>query len=145
MTLAIDTAVRGVADVLRDRVASTLTDSYAIEAVRLAGIMLTIMANAADDAVALRVAENAQMRALFSEALAVVTGTALSSQLEKAAGSTDPGLRISELDYETDRLRRLLVALQIQLETQADSAAAALNQRIWRLLQEVEKSRAPRT
>ena len=40
MTLAIDTAVRGVADVLRDRVAPTLTDSYAIEAVRLAGIML---------------------------------------------------------------------------------------------------------
>lgn len=144
MTLAIETAVRGVADVLRDRVAPTLTDGYVIEAVRLSGIMLTIMANAADDAVALRVAENAQLRAVFTDAANVVTDAVLRARLSDAAGSADPGLRISELDREAERLRRLLVALQIRLEAQIDDAAVALNRRIWRLLQDIEKSRAPR-
>lgn len=145
MTLAIETAVRGVAEVLRDRVAPTLDDSYAIEAVRLSGIMLTIMANAADDAVALRAAENRQLRTLFGEATAVVEDAALRARLAQVAASVDPGLRISELDRETDRLRRLLVALQVQLEAQADAAARAMNQRIWRMLRDIEQSRAPRT
>jgi len=144
MTLAIETAVRGVADVLHGAVAPTLDDSYAIEGTRLSIIMLTIMANAADDAVALRVSENAQWRALFREAAGIVADTALAATLADAAGSAEPGLRISELDRETDRLRRLLVTLQIQLEAQADDAAVGMNRHIWRLLQDIEKQRAPR-
>lgn len=144
MTLAIATAVRGIADVLRDRVAPTLTDDYAVEAVRLSGIMLNIMANAADDAVALRVAENAGFRTLFAEAAEIVADASLKARLLEAAASTDPGLRISELDQETNRLRRVLVVLQVQLETQADDAAIALNQRIWRLIQDIETARTPR-
>ncbi|TVV73342.1 hypothetical protein [Sphingomonas solaris] len=144
MTLAIETAVRGVAEVLRDRVAPTLDDGYAIEAVRLSAMMLTMMANAADDAVVLRVAENGQLRALFGEAAGIVDDATLSARLEEAARSSDPGLRISELDRETDRLRRLLVALQIQLEAQADEQATILGQRIWRMLRDIEASRAPR-
>lgn len=145
MTLAIETAVRGVAEVLRDRVAPTLDDSYATEAVRLSAMMLTIMANATDAAVALRVAENAQLRALFSDAAGLIADAALAAQLTEAAGSTDPGLRISELDRETDRLRRLLVETQVQLEAQAgDATALALDQRIWRMLRDIEQSRAPR-
>lgn len=144
MTLAIETALRGMADVLRDRVAPTLDDGYAIEAVRLSDIMLRIMANAADDAVALRVAENARMRALFGEAAGVVDDAAMRAVLTAAAGSSDPGLRISELDRETDRLRRILVTLQTGLEARGDEAARAFDRRIWRLLRDVETSRAPR-
>lgn len=145
MTIAIETAVRGVAEVLRDRVAPTLDDGYATEAIRLAGMMLTIMANATDDAVALRVSENAALRTLFGDAAEIVAYPALAVQLRETAASADPGLRISELDRETDRLRRLLVKTHIQLEAQVgDAAALGLGQRIWRLLRDTEQSRAPR-
>lgn len=144
MSLSIETAVRGIAAVLRDRVAPTLEDSYATEATRLSVTMLTIMANAADDAVALRVEEHAAIRALLAEAAKVVGDAELAARLAQAAGSRDPGLRISELERESDRLRRLLVALQVQLERQDDEAARAMNQRIWRMLREIELARAPR-
>ena len=148
MSLSIEATLRGVADVLRDRVSPTLDDSYAIEATRLSTMMMTIMANAADDAAALRVAENAHWRALFLEAtaptLTILADPALAARLREAAASADPGLRISQLDAETDRLRRLAVALQVQLEARADPAAVAFNQRIWQHLRAIEKDRAPR-
>lgn len=144
MTLSIEAAVRGVADALREKVAPTLTDSFATEVTRLSINLLTIMANAADDAVALRVEENARVRALLGDGAAVVGDTVLAARLAQAAASPDPGLRISELDRETDRLRRLLVDMQVGLEAQDDAACRALNQRIWSLLRAIEASRAPR-
>lgn len=144
MSLSIEAAVLGVADALRDRIAPALGDDFAIETSRLSAIMLTIMANAADDAVVLRVEENAAIRALLGEATDVVGQTGLAARLKDAAVSTDPGLRISELDAETDRLRHLLIEAQIVLEGSADPAARALDQRIWRFLADVETKRAPR-
>lgn len=144
MTLSIEAAVRGVADALREKVAPTLTDNFATEVTRLSTNLLTIMANAADDAVALRVEENARVRTLLGDGAAVVGDTVLAARLAQAAASTDPGFRISELDRETDRLRRLLVELQVSLELQDDVACRTLNQRIWSLLRDIETSRAPR-
>ncbi|HEX7821322.1 MAG TPA: hypothetical protein VF463_11970 [Sphingobium sp.] len=144
MSLSIETAVRGVADSLRDRIAPALDDSFAIEVSRLSGILLTIMANAADDAVPLRVEENGAIRALLRDGAALILDADLAARLTEAAVSVDPGLRISELDGETDRLRRLLIALQIRLEESSGSAAQAMNQRIWRLLRDIEANRAPR-
>ncbi|HEX7819147.1 MAG TPA: hypothetical protein VF463_00865, partial [Sphingobium sp.] len=102
------------------------------------------MANAADDAVLLRTEENGAIRALLRDGAALIRDADLAARLAEAAVSVDPGLRISELDGETDRLRRLLIALQIHLEESSGSAAQAMNQRIWRLLRDIEASRAPR-
>lgn len=145
MSLSIETAVLGMADLYGTRIGPTLTDSYAIEANRLAVIMLTIMGNGADDAVALRVAENAQLREVLAAGAAIVSDTQLAERLRDAAGAVGSGLRISELDDESERLRRLLIALQVELEQQPEHPAAlALDQRIWRLLQAIQESRAPR-
>ena len=145
MSLSIEKAVLGMADLYRDSIGPTLTDNYAIENNRLAVIMLTIMGNAADDAVALRVAENGAVRALLGQGAAHVADPALAAQLAEAAGSTDPGLRIGELDGEADRLRRLLIDLQIALEADpASPAAHTLDQAIWRQLQTIQSTRAPR-
>ncbi|HEX7819681.1 MAG TPA: hypothetical protein VF463_03575 [Sphingobium sp.] len=144
MSLSIETAVRGVADALRDKIAPALEDSFTTEVSRLSVILLTIMANAADDAVPLRVEENAALRAILSDGAPLVDDGGLAGQLTQAAASADPGLRISELDGETDRLRRLLIALQERLESSVDPAAKAMDQRIWRLLRDSEEKRTPR-
>ena len=68
----------------------------------------------------------------------------LPAQLKAAAASTDPGLKISVLDTENHRLRCLLVKAQAALEEINAPAAHALDQRIWRLLEEIEAKRAPR-
>lgn len=144
MSLSIEAAVLGMADVMRTRIGPTLTDEYAIEANRLAAVMLTIMGSAADDAVALRVAEHAELRALLGDAAALVDEPDVAARLTEASQSTDPGLRISELDAESGRLRTLLMDVQVRLETASASAATAMTQRIWRLLQTIEQNRAPR-
>lgn len=142
MTLSIEASLRAAADALRDRIAPALDDPFAIEAARLAGQLLAIAANAVDDAAALRVAENAAIRALFADAVSDDAG--LSNRLAAAAAAHDPGLRLSELDAENARLRLLLVDLHVHVETRADEAARATDARIWRLLKAIEANRAPR-
>ena len=106
-------------------------------------MLLKISANAVDDAAELRVEENAAIRAILGEAAALVDQP-LADQLCNAAGSTDPGLKLSVLDGENHRLRFLLVEAQEALEALSDNVAQALDQRIWRLLEDIEAKRAPR-
>jgi hypothetical protein len=140
MILTIETAMRGVADMLRDRIAPAVDDKFAGETARLAGMLLGIAADWVDDAAAIRAAENAALRALFADAGSVVTDASLATRLADAAGSVDPGLKISELDRESNRLRALLVELHAHVE----SHETEFSQRIWRLLETLETARAPR-
>lgn len=144
MRLTAQAVLEGVAHALREQISPALQDPFAIEAARLATALATICANGADDAVAVRVEEHAKIRALFTEAAPVISDAALATSLKEAAQSRDPGLRISELDTETARLRRLLVALHAHVERQADEAAQRIDRQIWTLLGETEASRAPR-
>lgn len=143
MKLTGATVLEGVADALRDQVSPQLSDAFAIEAARMAQSLIAIVGRAGDDAAAIRVEENARMRAIFAEAASVAGGD-LSAQLAEAAKSSDPGLRISELDAETGRLRTLLVELHRWLEQQDSPEARVLDQQIWRAMREFEMARAPR-
>ena len=107
MNLTLETLLHGVAATLRDRIAPAIEDSFAIEASRLAAMLITISANAVDDAAAARVWENAALRALFADAQPAFGGD-LARRLGEAALSADPGLKISELDRENARLRTIL-------------------------------------
>jgi hypothetical protein len=144
MRLTAATVLEGVADALRDQIAPGLEDAFAKEAARMAQALIAIAGRAGDDAAAIRVEENARMRALFAQAAGVVAGGDLAARLREAAGSADPGLRIGELDAETGRLRLLLVELQDALEDSGEPAAQALGQAIWRALRDFEMARAPR-
>lgn len=144
MRLTIEQTLRGVADNLQAQVMPALTDSFAIGATRMAHDLIAIAANTYDDAAAIRVEENAKLRALCADAADKVSDRKLGALLADAGGSRDPGLRISELDAETGRLRTLLVALHACVEEQADEAAKAIDARIWALLEETETARAPR-
>jgi hypothetical protein len=128
MNFTLPSAILGVAELLRDRIGPEIGDNYTANMARMATAVLNISANWIDDAAALRVAENAAIRELLGE----------------GAGPADPGLRICELDRENHRLRLILVALHIDLEVRQDADSRAMDQRIWRLLEDIETKRAPR-
>lgn len=144
MNLTSQTALQGVAQALHERIAPAVKDGFVSETARLAGMLLTLNANWVDDAAAIRVAENASIRSLFGEAGVAVDDSRLGLVLAEAAGSSDPGLRISELDIENNRLRGLLLRFHAHADSRAEASATALSQRIWRLLEQFEAARAPR-
>lgn len=144
MKLTHATVLEGVIDSLREQVAPGLDDPFAREAARMAGSLIAIAGRAAEDAVAIRVEENARMRGIFGEAAAIAGDAALRGKLEAAASSSDPGLRLGELDGETGRLRSLLVELHAWLEEQDGAEARRLDRTIWLALRDAELARAPR-
>ncbi len=138
MNFNIPSAVKGVGELLRTRILPEIGDNYTANMARMATAVLNISANWADNAAGLRVAENAAIRALLGEAAGLVGGG-----LAEAAQSADPGLRVSELDAENHRLRLLLVEAQASIELRDNAPARAMDQRIWRLLEQIEMARAP--
>lgn len=142
MNLTTDNALHGIEELLRERIAPEIGDPFAAQMARLSCMLLRISANRVDDAAELRVEENAAIRALLGDAAALVGG-ALALRLAEAARSSDPGLKLSVLDGENDRLRGLLVEAQVILEAGHDAAQRALDQSIWRLLEAIEARRAP--
>ena len=137
-------ALEGVAEALRDQIAPNLTDRFAIEAARQGGSVLMIAALAMDDAVELRVAETARMRALFAQGLALDPPAPLAARLAEAVSGSDPGLKISVLDAEIARLRPMLVDLHAWVEAGRSPEARALDRAIWQALRDFEMARAPR-
>jgi hypothetical protein len=143
MKLTIDNALHGIAELLRDRISPEIGDPFAAQMARLSCMLLTICANGVDDAAEIRVEENAAIRALLGDAAELVEAS-LSTRLAQAAISVDPGLKIGVLDGENHRLRTLLVEAQADLEDRHSADARAMDQRIWRLLEDIELKRAPR-
>ena len=141
--LSIDNALHGVKELLRDRISPEIGDPFAAQMARLSCLLLNIAANWVDDAAEVRVNENAAIRVILAEAAALVADD-LAGRLTQGSRSADPGLKISVLDAENHRLRLLLVEAQAALEALANPAARALDQRIWRFLEETEATRAPR-
>lgn len=144
MILSAENLIKGVCHALDHQVSPNIEDDFAKNVARLSRNLLVIVANSMEDAVALRVEENAALRTLFAEASCIVPDDALSGKLKSAAESSDPGLRLSQLDEENDRLRRLLVELQTCVERQTEDAARELDRKIWRTLADIEAVRAPR-
>lgn len=141
--LSIGNALHGLEEFLRDRIAPAIEDTYVSPMARLSAMVLRLCANGVDDAAELRVEENAAIRAILGEAAALLRAP-FARELQSAATSNDPGLKISVLDAENHRLRVLLVTVQAALEDSTVAAAKALDQRIWQLLESAEAKRAPR-
>lgn len=144
MNLSAETNLRRVMETLGERIAPVLTEGFAVEVLRLAGLVLAISTNSIDDAAAIRATENETMRLLLGDAAGVVKDTALAARLSAAAAIAGSGLKISELDAAGDALRNLIIELHAHVETLEGCAARNIDQRIWRLLKDFEAARAPR-
>ena len=141
--LTLDNALHGIHELLQERIGPEVGDPFAAQMARLSGMLLKICANAVDDAAELRVLENAAIRALLGE-ISGELGGAISARLSATAGSADPGLKLSVLDTENDRLRNLLVEAHAALEAGCGDAVRRLDQQVWKLLEQIEDRRAPR-
>jgi len=98
----------------------------------LIGLMLGMSAAEYERAADIRVAENADLRALFAELAADIPDAALRGKLEAAAAAKDESLRISVLNAANDALRRLLTDAMVDAEGRG---AKAGERRIWTVLQ----------
>ncbi len=143
MRLTIEASLRRIVDLLRDEVGPEVQTPFLAQSVRMAGGLLTICANWVDDAAAIRVEENAAIRKVLAEASVSLDGD-LSARLRAASLSSDPGLRISQLDAENHRLRMLLVEAHGVAERGEGASPQVLDAAIWRLLEEIELKRAQR-
>lgn len=143
MRLTLEQTLHRIGRMLSERIAPDVQDEFVAQSARLSGSALNICANWVDDAAAIRVEENAAIRAMLGKAAALADPD-LSGRLKAAAASADPGLRISQLDAENHRLRLLLIEAHARLEEQDGEEASALVQDIWRLLEEIETKRAQR-
>ena len=140
MRLTIEATLRRIGDLLREDIAPDLQTPFLGQSVRMAGGMLNICANWVDDAAAVRADENAAIRAMLGHAAVALDGE-LADRLRSAAVSSDPGIRISQLDAENHRLRCLLVEAHAAVE---DAGLSLLDAAIWKLLEEIELTRAQR-
>ena len=116
---------------LMGQVAPLLPNSFAIGSASLLGIMMTFAAQEYERGADIRAVENAEMRALFRDAAATVSDSALKSALAAAAATHDASLKISALNAANNELRGLLIRLQTHAE---DKGLRDLERRIWDVL-----------
>jgi hypothetical protein len=102
--------------------------------VGVSAILLTMIREEWDRAAARRAEENAALRALFRDAAPVVADTELRHRLSDASASSDPSLRISELERANDALRALLIDLHAHVETLGSADAKRIDDAIWKEL-----------
>jgi hypothetical protein len=122
-------------------VAPHLTAEYAVGSASVIGLMMFQTATEFDRAAENRVQENAALRLIFSDAVPLVSDKSLKDRLQPAAGTSDPSLRISDLDKTNDELLAVLIDLQSHIETQPGPGARELEARIWSELARAAEAR----
>jgi hypothetical protein len=93
--------------------------------------MMTFAAQEYERGAEIRVAENADMRALFRDATPQIDDAELKAMLSKAAATEDRSLKISMLNAENTELRWVLIRLQAHAE---DKGLRDIERRIWDVL-----------
>lgn len=104
--------------------------------------MLVMIGEEWERGAARRVEENAAIRAIFSQALPLVSDAALSTRIKALTAGHDEDLHISALDKANAELRTELIALQTHVEGVDSDAARGLNDAIWAELSASVKRRA---
>ncbi len=126
---------------LMTAVAPSVADGYAQSTIGLINFMLSLVGQEYERGAEIRVAENADIRAVFSELGPKVRDKALKEKLDAAAKAKDASLRISVLNASNYELRRLLTELHAHVEGQDGADARAAETRIWKLLKAIADRR----
>lgn len=112
-------------------IAPHLSSEYAVGSSSVIGLMMFQTATEFERAADIRVQENAAMRSIFAEAGSLLPEGDLRTRVEAAAATSDPSVKISELDKANDELTGLLIELQAHAETIDGPAARTLEIQIW--------------
>lgn len=112
-------------------IAPHLSSEYAVGSSSVIGLMMFQTATEFERAADIRVQENAAMRGIFADAESILPEGDLRARVKAAAATSDPSLKISELDKANDELTGLLIELQAYAETVDGPAARGLEAQIW--------------
>jgi hypothetical protein len=130
----VDKLLEVSAVALMTRIGPALGTSYEQSSAGTLGVMLLALREEFERAAARRVAENAELRRLFAEALPVVADAALAERLAAAAAGADEDLAVSALERGNAGLRALLIELHAHVEQLSGPEARRLDEAIWREL-----------
>jgi hypothetical protein len=111
--------------------------SYLQGATAVHSILIRFAAREYERGAEIRVAENADIRALFAALGPLVSDAVLKARLD--AAPEDTALAISALDAVNAELRRLLTALHVHVE---DAGLRDADKRVWRLYTTLAARRA---
>jgi len=112
--------------------------AFAQGTVGLLSMVLSLSAKEYERGADIRVTENREIRALFAELAPSVEDSKLRAELTEASASSDPTLRISDLNAANYKLRRLLTRLLIDAE---EHGALDAQKRIWAVLNALAERR----
>jgi hypothetical protein len=115
---------------LASRTAAALT-GYEQATVTMLSLLLFVVGEESQRAVARRVEENGVLRRLFTRALPAVRDRALRDRLETLAAGTDEDLAVAALDASNGALRAALIDLHAHVEASEGPAARAVEAAIW--------------
>ncbi len=112
-------------------IAPHLSSEYAVGSSSVIGLMMFQTATEFERAADIRVQENVAMRSIFAGAAGILPTGDLRSRVEAAAVTSDPSVKISELDQANDDHAGLLIELQAYAETVEGADARKLETQIW--------------
>ena len=107
----------------------------------LFALLMTVVSEEMERAVARRVEENRELRRLFLESLPVVRDEDLSNRLKRTAEDEDRDYRVSALDRVNCELLELLTEFHSHVEGLAGKGARAVEEKIWKALENWVKRR----
>lgn len=136
MKPGIDQHLMALTGVLATKIAPALpADSYAVGDVKMSAALLIMLTQEVDRRADTLWRENSDMRALFQDALQHPVPDDLRARLSTDATTEDTSLRISALEASHAALSQTLIALHAAVEDAGTDWAAAINARIWDLLE----------
>ena len=124
-----------VANALMTEYVPVMTAEKAQAELGLFALLMGVVSEEMERAVARRVEENQEVRRLFSESLSVVQDENLRNRLSKAAEGEETDYRVSALDRVNCSLLELLTEFHGHVESLEGEAARKVEADIWRVLE----------
>jgi len=134
--------VGGISVAMMTQILPDLRTPIAIQTATLATGLMAMIAQEFDRAAARLVEENCALRALLSDACALLDHNGLHQRIDEViANGKDTDLHVSALQASNDRLRAVLIDVHATVEAKEGREFRKLNDRIWRELQESTRRR----
>lgn len=130
----VTTVLADLAGRLAGEIAPQVQPAYLAGSLALTAGVLGAIAEEFDRAAAWRIEENAALRTLFAQAAGLDLPADLAGRLGGLAAAPEASFRVSALDAVNAELRAALIELHVAVEASPASAAAALNEAVWREL-----------
>ncbi len=141
MKPSADYILQMVAGTLMTRYVPMMTEEKAKAELGLSALLIGVVSEEMERAVARRVEENREVRGVFSRFLHVVGDEGLKARLSKAAQGQETDYRVSAMDKANCELLALLTEFHAHVEGLEGEDARAAEEAVWQALENWTKRR----